>query len=211
MRLKSPDGLRISTNSSISGWCTSRYTAAEPRRSEPCEIASVSESMTRTNGMMPEVWPQPLTGSPIERTSPQYVPMPPPFDASQTFSVQVLDDAAEIVLDGVQEARDRQAALGAAVAQDRRGRHEPEARHVVVQALRVLGVVGVGARDAREQMLRRLARHQVPILERRAAEVGQQRVARGVDDRVARLQRGRLEAQRYDFRGRSRRRRDVVQ
>ena len=45
--------------------------------------------MTRTNGMMPEVWPQPLTVSPIERTSPQYVPMPPPFDASHTFSVHV--------------------------------------------------------------------------------------------------------------------------
>ncbi len=71
LRLKSPEGLRISMNSSISGWCTSRYTAAEPRRSEPCEIASVSESMTRTKGMMPEVWPQPLTVSPMERTPPQ--------------------------------------------------------------------------------------------------------------------------------------------
>jgi hypothetical protein len=39
--------------------------------------------------MMPEVCPLPFTGSPIERTPPQYVPMPPPFDASQTFSVQV--------------------------------------------------------------------------------------------------------------------------
>ena len=58
-------------NSSISGWKTSRYTAADPRRSEPCEIASVSESMTRTNGMIPEVWPQPFTVSPMERTPPQ--------------------------------------------------------------------------------------------------------------------------------------------
>ena len=39
--------------------------------------------------MIPEVWPQPFTVSPMERTPPQYVPMPPPFDASQTFSVQV--------------------------------------------------------------------------------------------------------------------------
>jgi len=31
-RLKSPVGLRTSRNSSISGWCTSRYAAAEPRR-----------------------------------------------------------------------------------------------------------------------------------------------------------------------------------
>ena len=53
-------------------------------------MASVSESITRTNGMIPEVWPQPLTVSPMERTPPQYVPMPPPFEASHTFSVQVL-------------------------------------------------------------------------------------------------------------------------
>ena len=39
--------------------------------------------------MIPDVWPQPFTVSPIERTPPQYVPMPPPFEASHTFSVQV--------------------------------------------------------------------------------------------------------------------------
>ena len=46
--------------------------------------------MTRTNGMMPLVLPLSPTGSPMPRTRPQYVPMPPPFDASQTFSFQVL-------------------------------------------------------------------------------------------------------------------------
>ena len=71
LRLKSPEGLRISRNSSISGWWTSRYTAAEPRRSEPWLIASVRLSITRMKGMMPEVWPAPLTFSPIDRTPPQ--------------------------------------------------------------------------------------------------------------------------------------------
>ena len=59
-------------------------------------MASVKESMTRMNGMIPEVWPLLLTGSPIERTSPQYVPMPPPFDASQTFSVHVSTIASRL-------------------------------------------------------------------------------------------------------------------
>jgi hypothetical protein len=39
--------------------------------------------------MMPLVLPLRPTGSPIPRTRPQYVPMPPPFDASQTFSFQI--------------------------------------------------------------------------------------------------------------------------
>ena len=34
-------------------------------------MASVSESITRTNGMIPEVWPQLRTFSPIDRTLPQ--------------------------------------------------------------------------------------------------------------------------------------------
>jgi hypothetical protein len=37
------------------------------------------------NGMTPEVLPTAPTFSPIERRLPQYDPMPPPFDASQTF------------------------------------------------------------------------------------------------------------------------------
>ena len=48
-----------------------RVTAADPRRSEPCEIARVSESITRTNGMIPLVLPLSPTGSPIPRTLPQ--------------------------------------------------------------------------------------------------------------------------------------------
>ncbi len=87
MRFGSPPvGLRISMNSSISGWETGRYTAAEPRRSEPWLIASVSESITRMKGTMPEVLPFCPTFSPSERRLPQYEPMPPPFDASHTFS-----------------------------------------------------------------------------------------------------------------------------
>ena len=87
------------------------------------------------------------------------------------------DDAVEIVFDRVQEAGDRQAARGAAVRQDGRGGQEPQPRHVVVQPLRVRAVIGVGARHAREQILRGFAREQVAILQRGAAEVRQQRVA----------------------------------
>src|SRR5580700_4691302 len=73
-------------NSSISGCEIGKYTAAEPRRSEPCEIANVRLSITRMNGMTPEVLPTAPTFSPIERKLPQYDPMPPPLAASQTFS-----------------------------------------------------------------------------------------------------------------------------
>src|ERR1700722_9868065 len=73
-------------NSSISGCDTGRYTAAEPRLNEPWEIANVRLSMTRMNGMTPDVLPTAPTFSPIERKLPQYDPMPPPFEASHTFS-----------------------------------------------------------------------------------------------------------------------------
>ena len=36
-----------------------------------CLVAVGLSLMTRTKGMIPEVWPQPLTVSPIERTPPQ--------------------------------------------------------------------------------------------------------------------------------------------
>ena len=140
--------------------------------------------------MIPEVWPQPFTVSPIERTPPQYVPMPPPFEASHTFSVQVLDDAVEIVLDRIQEAGNRQAALGAAIGKDGCRGHEPQLRHVVVEPLRMRGIVGIGARDAREQVLRGFAGEQIAIDEGGAAEIREQRVARRVDVHVDRCARG---------------------
>src|ERR1700733_679349 len=81
-----PVGRRISMNSSISGCHTGKYTAADPRRSDPWEIAKVNESITRMNGITPDVLPTAPTFSPIERRLPQYDPMPPPFDASHTFT-----------------------------------------------------------------------------------------------------------------------------
>ena len=38
------------------------------------------------NGITPDVFPTAPTFSPIDRRLPQYDPMPPPFDASHTFS-----------------------------------------------------------------------------------------------------------------------------
>ena len=42
--------------------------------------------MTRMKGTTPEVLPFWPTFSPMERRLPQYEPMPPPLEASQTFS-----------------------------------------------------------------------------------------------------------------------------
>ena len=49
-------------------------------------MASVRLSITRMNGITPEVLPFWPTFSPIERKLPQYDPIPPPLEASQTFS-----------------------------------------------------------------------------------------------------------------------------
>ncbi len=91
------------------------------------------------------------------------------------------DDAVEAVADRVQETADRQAALGAAVRQHRGGRHEPELGDVVVDALGVLAVVGVGGRHPGEHVLIGLARQQVTVFEGGLAEVGQKIVARALD------------------------------
>jgi len=48
-----------------------RYTAAEPRRSEPWEMARVRLSMTRIKGITPDVLPAMPTRSPMERRLPQ--------------------------------------------------------------------------------------------------------------------------------------------
>ena len=59
----------------------------------------------------------------------------------------------EAVVDAVQIAADRQAAAGAAVDEHGGRRHEPQFGDVVVDALGVPGIVGVGRGDAREQIL----------------------------------------------------------
>jgi hypothetical protein len=91
------------------------------------------------------------------------------------------DDVAQRIVHRVQEARDRQAAISAAIGQHRRRRHEPQIGHVVIKALRMLKVVGVGRRNAREHVLVGFAGQQVAINQRLLAEIGQKRVARGVD------------------------------
>ncbi len=90
------------------------------------------------------------------------------------------DDALETVGGLVEEAGDRQAAVGAAIGQHGRRRHEPEPADIVVEALRVAGIVAVIAGDAREQILVALARQQVAVIQGGAAEFGQQRVARTI-------------------------------
>ena len=102
--------------------------------------------------------------------------MPPPFEASETFSFQTFQRIAH----GVQEAGDRQTAIRAAVRQHRRRGHEPQLGHIVIDALGVLVVVGVGRGNAGEHVLIGLARQQIAVLQRLLAEVGQQVVARSV-------------------------------
>ena len=90
------------------------------------------------------------------------------------------DDAVERIRDVVEEAGDGQAALGAAIGEDGRGRHEPELAHGVIKALGMAHIVGIGAGDAREHVLEAFARHQIAVGERGLAESGEQRVARTV-------------------------------
>ena len=92
------------------------------------------------------------------------------------------DDRLEAVADRIEVARDRQAAPGAAVRQHRRRRHEPQLRDIVVEALGVRRVVGIGGGDAREQVLVRFAGQQIAVLQRLAPEIGKQRVAAAVDN-----------------------------
>jgi hypothetical protein len=79
--------------------------------------------------------------------------MPPPRLASQTFSFQVPTMPSEAVVDRVQVAGDGQAAAGAAVRENGRRGHEPQLRDIVVEALGMVLIVGIGVGDAREEVL----------------------------------------------------------
>ena len=95
------------------------------------------------------------------------------------------DDAVKAVGHRVEIAADRQAATGAAVRQDRRGRHEPQLRDIIVEPLGMFGIVGIGRGHAHEQVLIAFAGQQIAVVQRFLAEVGQQRVTRMVDlDRI---------------------------
>ena len=58
-------------------------------------------------------------------------------------------------------------------------------RHGVIEPLRMRHVVGIGAGDAREHVLIAFARQQIAVVERRLAEIGQQRVAAAVEAQIA--------------------------
>src|SRR3546814_15279002 len=62
------------------------------------------------------------------------------------------DDALEAVVDRIEIAADRQAAAGAAVREHRGRGHEPQARDIVVEALGMILIVGIGVGDAREEI-----------------------------------------------------------
>ena len=90
------------------------------------------------------------------------------------------DDVVERVADLVEEAGDRQATIRATVRENRRRRHEPELRHIVIETLGVGLVVGEGLRHAGKHVLIGLARQQIAVFKRALAEFRQQRIARRI-------------------------------
>ena len=106
--------------------------------------------------------------------------MPPPLEASATFSFQVPtmpSSESETSLRKQEIGRPR---LVPPLDRIGRGRHEPELAHGVIKPLGMGDIVGIGAGDAREHVLEAFARHQIAVGQRRLAEGGQQRVARAV-------------------------------
>ena len=96
-----------------------------------------------------------------------------------------VDDAVEAVGHRIEVAADRQAAAGAAVRQHGGGGHEPQLRNVIVQALGVCAIVGIGRGDADEEVLIAFAGQQIAVVQRFLAEIGEQRIAAMVDiDRI---------------------------
>ena len=82
------------------------------------------------------------------------------------------------------------AAIGAAIGENRGGGHEPKLAHGVVQTLGVGGIIGVGAGDAGEHVLKALARHQIAVGQGRLAESGQKNVTRMVQGEIGRQSAG---------------------
>ena len=90
------------------------------------------------------------------------------------------NDAIQAVRYAVQIAADRQAAPGATVGQHRSRRHEPQPADVVIDALGMFGVVGIGGRHAGKKILIGFARQQITVVQRIFAEISEQRVAAAI-------------------------------
>ena len=146
MRLKSPEGLRISRNSSISGWrdveiAGGRAAAQRALADRQRQRIHHADERDDAAGLAVEA----------DRLADAADVAPIGADAAAArgqpdILVPGADDAFEAVGDRVEIAGDRQAAPGAAVRQHRRRRHEPQLRDIVVEPLGVLGVVGIGRR-----------------------------------------------------------------
>ena len=97
------------------------------------------------------------------------------------------DNAFQRVRDVVEETGDGQPPARAAIGQDGRGRHEPEAAHGVIEALGMVDIVGIGAGDAGEHVLEAFAVQQIAVLQGGLAERRQQAVAGTVQGQIGRL------------------------
>ena len=101
----------------------------------------------------------------------------PTLGGEPDIFVPEIDNAFQRVVGLVQEAGDRQAAIRAAIGEHRGCRHEPHFADIVVEALGVGGVVSVIGGDAGEEVLIAFAGEQIAVVQRGAAEIGQERVA----------------------------------
>src|SRR3546814_14842236 len=72
--------------------------------------------------------------------------------SSDLILVPGVDDALQAIINAVQITRDRQAPAGAAVRENRRRGHEPEARDIIINALRMGGILGIGRCHEHEQV-----------------------------------------------------------
>ena len=84
-----------------------------------------------------------------------------------------INNAIEVIVNGIQEARNGEAAVRATIRQYWCRRHEPEAGHIIVNALGMIKVIRIGQRNTRKHVLIRFPGQQISILQRRLAEIGQ--------------------------------------
>src|SRR3546814_14169928 len=102
------------------------------------------------------------------------------FKQKTAYEMRISDWSSDVCssdLDAVEIAGDRQAAAGAAVREHRGRGHEPQLRDIVVEALGMIGVVGIGGGDAGEEILIGFAGEEIAVRQRLLAELGEQRVA----------------------------------
>ena len=89
-----------------------------------------------------------------------------------------INDGIKTVVNRVQETRDWKAAIRTPIGQDRRRWHEPKLGHVIIEALGVLCIIGIGLRYAGKHILIGFFRQEVAIYQSLLTKIRQKRIAR---------------------------------